>query len=1295
MFLQLYRTVSELPETGIPSLAQTLDQIPARSWALEWCFYIEASDELNNDQLRVVAELLSGRFASQDLTDVSLLNHHDQVVEIGPHLHFETPWSSSTRDILVTSGVHGVTRIERALRIGFKGLDSAITQQQLHETVAPLYDRMLQTVYTEPLRGFQGGHAKQPPVVYDLLRSGMAELQRAKSELGLSYDEPTMEFVLDLFTKVERRNPNDAELFGVDIVTCEHARHPFFRSPLMVDGVELGLSLMDMIREPLRRNPANSLIAFDDDASAIRGSEVVDWIPVGPPGQPKMYVPVRRLMHSTCTAETHNHPTRIAPYPGAATGPGGRIRDNICPRCGGLVGAGGIGYFVGPLFKEGYDLPGEVVDFPTDGASPIEILVEASNGASKYGNCFGEAQIYGFTRSTGLWVAGEYRAPFKCVLYTVGLGKLDDRHNKVIEPQPGMEVWIVGGPGYRIGMGGGPASSMQAGEASEQLNFDSVQRGAPEMEQPMWRVVRALVEMGDNNPIQAMVDLGGGGAVNALLEIAGQAGIDVDLPSIPKGDLTLSELEELGNESQERVAFLAWPGAHDTIVAEAERENVTAVVVGVITDSGYFQVLNPKSPDDPVPAKLPLAPLTGKRELPTLELHRVIRTLDPLALPDLSFTTALLKLLRQVEIHSKGFLVHKVDRSVGGLIAQQQCVGPHQHPLADYAILADSLFGVSGTAASLGEQPDKGLISDVAGARMAGAEALLNMAGALIDGIASIKLSANWMWAAKAEGEGARLFDAAQAFCNLCIELGIAIDGGKDSLSMAVKLLQQVIKAPGEMVAAFYATMPDVRRKLTPDLKRPGNQLVLVDLSAGHARLGGSILAKAYGQLGNEVPDVEDPVMLRRMFECVQDIIRDGLAVSYHDRSDGGLVTTLLDMAFAGSLGIEVNVDSTHDSLATYFSEELGAVLECEPSQTEQVVELFNQTGARASIIGTITGEDRVTLQHNGQEVCGEPMTELRYHWMYGSAEIERIQGNEETARAELKVVPPLMGHPQWKCTYVRQPSVSRAYQPPIAIWRHQGSNGDREMAGSFIGAGFGKVYDVTTSDLLEGRFSLDDVRMVVGVGGFANGDVLGSAVGWAGAVRNHSGLRSQLERMLERPDTLSFWVCNGFQLATLLGIVPTGQILEQPPVRLSFNRSSKFESRSVTVQVGPSPAVMLRDMAGSVLGVDIDHGEGRAVGLDHPRMDLSPLRYVDPSTGEITEQYPFNPNGSPQGVAGLCSPDGRHLGMMPHTERRTNQSWQWPWSPPDWDMTISPWLKLYQNAYEWLAETEALDQTV
>lgn len=910
MFLQLFRTVRELPETGIPSLIRILSSLPAAGWNLEWCYYIESGSELSPEAMRTTAELLSGRFVAADLTDNTMLGYHSRVVEIGPHLHFETPWSSTTRDILETSGVSGVTRLERSLRIGFNGLDSAVSPDQLHATMAPLYDRMTHTIYPEPLRSFSGDRAKKPPEVYDLLGGGMAELQRAKRELGLSFDAQTLEFVLDLFVNGEGRNPNDAELFGVDIVTCEHARHPFFRSPLKVDGVELGRSLMDIIREPLRRNPSNSKIAFDDDASAIAGREVADWIPVGQPGQAKLYVPVNRLMHLTCTAETHNHPTRICPYCGAETGPGGRERDNMCPRCGALIGAGGAGYFVGPLFLEGYDLPGEDRPHPTDGASPIEILIEASNGASDYQNCFGEALVVGFTRSTGLWVAGEFRAPYKPVLYTVGYGKLDDRHNKVNKPQPGMEVWLIGGPGYRIGMGGGPASSMQAGESTQEQDFDSVQRGAPEMQQRMWRVVRALVEMGDNNPIQAMVDLGGGGAVNALLEIAGQSGIEVNLPAIPKGDLTLSELEELGNESQERVAFLAWPYKHDIIAAEARRESVEAVVVGVITDSGYFEVLNPENPQNPVPAKLPLAPLTGKRELPVLELNHVERQLEPLQLSDLDFVEALLRMYRLVEICSKGFLVHKADRSVGGLIAQQQCVGPHQFPLADYAVVADSLFGHSGLAASLGEQPDKGLINSAAGGRMAGAEALLNMAGALIDGINSIKLSANWMWAAKAEGEGALLYDAAVAFCELCIELGIGIDGGKDSLTMAVMLLEKLVKSPGEGVVAFYASMADVRRKLTPDLKQAGNQLVLVDLSAGHARLGGSILAKAYGQLGNEVPDVEDPAALGRTFECLQDIIRHGLAVSYHDRSDGGLVTTLTDMAFAGSLGIEVNVDS-------------------------------------------------------------------------------------------------------------------------------------------------------------------------------------------------------------------------------------------------------------------------------------------------------------------------------------------------------------------------------------------------
>jgi phosphoribosylformylglycinamidine synthase len=989
-------------------------------------------------------------------------------------------------------------------------------------------------------------------------------------------------------------------------------------------------------------------------------------------------------LHLTLTAETHNHPTGVAPYPGAATGVGGRIRDNQVVGRGGLVQVGGAAYCVGNLHLSDdhvWEADGHAP--PSSLAAPLDILIHASNGASDYGNCFGEPLIYGFMRSFGVSTPHGYHSWFKPIMYSVGAGQIDDAHVGKHAPEPGMLVVQIGGPAYRIGLGGGAASSMMSGENEASLDFNSVQRGDPEMEQRMGRVLRACVELGDANPIVSAHDLGAGGDSNALPEIVYPVGARIELRAIPVADAGLSVLEIWGNESQERNVVLVRRADLKRVMDIAARERAPLAVVGEVTADGRLRLHD--CADDSTPVDLPLEPVLGDVAPKDIQIAAVPDASAPLDLEGVTVSQALERVLRLPAVASKSYLTRKVDRCVTGHVAQQQCVGPNHLPLSDYAVYAQSLFGMSGAALSLGEQPVKGLIDPAAMARMAVAEALLNLAGARITQLSDVRCSANWMWAAKLPGEGARLRRAALAMSDIMIRLGVAVDGGKDSLSMALAGPQN-IKAPGELVVAAYAPMPDVRVKVTPDLKLPGSALILIDLSGGNARLGGSALAQAWQQVGDDTPDVDDADLLRRAFVAVQELIARGRVLSAHDRSDGGLITTVAEMAFAGNVGVDIELRSDADALATLFAEELGVVLEAPDG--DAVLRFLTGSDVPATVIGRVgsPGGD-IVVRHNADVVIDRPMVDLRAIWEDTSTRIDRLQADPESVDEESRAARGLVTAPDWRLTYSpRQAQEPRAAPPRVAVIRDQGSNGDRELAAAFHAAGF-EAWDVTMTDLLEQRISLEAFRGVAFPGGFSYGDVLDAGKAWAGIMRFHDDLAGQFDGFYRRSDTFSLGVCNGAQLMALLGWVPDRAIADEFRPRFVRNRSGRFECRFVTVEITPSPSIFLRDMAGSRLGVWVAHGEGRLhlpAGPGSVDPSLMPLRFADPD-GKPTQIYPFNPNGSPGGVTAMTSADGRHLAMMPHPERLANQLWQWPWLPREWHgLAASPWLRMFQNAYEW-----------
>ncbi len=1261
----------------------------------EYCFNIETSAPLDASETAKLGWLLAETFEPRNFTAGTFLVP-GSVLEVGPRLNFSTAWSTNAVSVCRACGLSKVTRIERSRRYRL-AIGPEVDADLLVAFLPEVHDRMTECLYPEPLGTFATGVRPVPVRTVPLIEEGIPALREINASLGLGLDDWDLGYYHDLFANVLGRNPTDVECFDLSQSNSEHSRHWFFKGKLVLDGADIPQTLMQIVKSPLKANPSDSVIAFKDNSSAIKGYRIRTLLPERPGGCSRL-AEARPFHHLIFTAETHNFPSGVAPFPGAETGTGGRIRDVQATGRGGLVVAGTAAYCVGNLRIPGYRLPWEDAAFayPPNLAAPLQILVQASNGASDYGNKFGEPLIQGFTRAFGMRLpGGERREWIKPIMFTGGIGQMDARHVEKGAPETGMLVTKIGGPAYRIGMGGGAASSMIQGENVAELDFNAVQRGDAEMEQKVNRVIRACVEMGDANPIVSIHDQGAGGNCNVVKEIIYPAGARIEIRRIQSGDDTLSVLELWGAEYQEQNALLLRPESAALFEAMCRREKVPCAFIGRITGDGRI-VLHDEA-DGSTPVDLDLERILGDMPQKTFRLERLTPTRSPLSLPrNLDVRRALDRVLRLVSVGSKRFLTNKVDRSVTGLVARQQCAGPLQLTVSDVAVVAQSHFGLTGAAISIGEQPLKTLLSPSAMARLTVGEALTNMVFAKISALGDVKCSGNWMWAAKLPGEGADLYEAAVALRDVMIRLGIAIDGGKDSLSMAAKVAAgeevETVKSPGTLVVSAYAPCPDVTKVLTPDIKRPGeSRLLFIDLGSGRNRLGGSALAQAYGQVGDESPDVDDPMVLKRSFRAVQDLIGRGLVLSGHDRSDGGLVTTLLEMAFSGNCGLSIDVPAG-EPLPFLFSEELGLVLEYLPRHGKAIASLLGKSRVPWRDLGRPTASRAIRVRFGGRTVLSEDMRTLRDAWEETSHRLERLQANPSCVAEEKKAVYDRPG-PTYRLSFVpKPPPASRGRKPgkpAVAVIREEGSNSDREMASAFHQAGF-ETWDVTMTDFLEGKADLEKFRGVVFVGGFSYADVLDSAKGWAGVIRFNGALYERFRRFYERPDTFSLGVCNGCQLMALLGWVPRFGIGDGDRPRFIRNLSERFESRFATVRILPSPAVMLKGMEGSTLGIWAAHGEGRAyfpkrrILEEVESLSLAPVRYVDDG-GKTTMRYPFNPNGSANGIAALCSPDGRHLAIMPHPER-TFLKWQWPWMPEAWkrNLKASPWLRMFLNAREW-----------
>ena len=1266
----------------------------------EFCFNVDTAGELTAEEFSVLGWLLGETFEPAQFGRVTFLAGNGAVLEVGPRMNFSTAWSTSAVSICHACGLDRIRRIERSRRYLIK-TPAPLTEEQKQAFLKKVHDRMTECPYPEPLASFETGMVPEPTFEIPLVEEGRRALERVNREMGLAFDDWDLDYYTDLFVNKIRRNPSNVECFDIAQSNSEHSRHWFFKGRLIVDGEEVPHHLMALIQNTLKASPSNSIIAFHDNSSSIRGFPIKTLVPIRT-GEPSPLVAADLVHHIIFTAETHNFPSGVAPFPGAETGTGGRIRDGHATGRGSLVVAGTAAYCVGNLRIPDYQLPWESSDFayPDNLATPLQIEIEASNGASDYGNKFGEPLIQGYTRSFGMRLPnGERREWIKPIMFSGGIGQIDARHVEKHPPEKGMWVVKIGGPAYRIGMGGGAASSMVQGENVAELDFNAVQRGDAEMEQKVNRVIRACVELGDRNPIVSIHDQGAGGNCNVLKEIVEPAGARIEVREIPLGDETLSVLEIWGAEYQEQDALLLRPEHVELFRDLCQRERVPVAFVGRVTGDGKI-VLHDES-DGSTPVDLELAAVLGDMPQKAFELERFSPKLEQLRLPDgLTVRAALDRVLRLLSVGSKRFLTTKVDRCVTGLVARQQCAGPLQLTVSDVAVIAQSHFSTTGAATAIGEQPIKGLVDPAAMGRMCVGEALTNIVWALATGLEDVKCSGNWMWAAKLPGEGAALYDTAKAMHDIMLELGIAVDGGKDSLSMAAHAPgrsdgDEIVKAPGSLVISAYVGCPDITATVTPDFKLPGrSSLLFVDLAGDKHRLGGSALAHVFGQLGDESPDVEDARVLKRAFNVVQELIGQRLVSAGHDRSDGGLITTLLEMAFSGNCGIEVDLsdmDGT-DPIPYLFAEELGLVIEVSSEHERQVREAFEIAEVPCHRIGSTSVEKAVQVRFNGRVVVNEDVAVLRDLWEETSFRLDRLQANPDLVEQESVGLRTRAG-PSFALPFAPAPTAAalleRDDKPRVVIIREEGSNGDREMTSAFYAAGF-EPWDVVMSDLLNGRVDLRDFRGAVFVGGFSFADVLDSAKGWAGVIRFNKDLWRQFEEFYARPDTFSLGVCNGCQLMALLGWVPWRGIADEMQPRFVQNASGRFESRFATVRIQRSTAIMLRNMEEATLGIWSAHGEGQAFFPSTKILEqvekegLAPVRFVD-DDGEVTEQYPFNPNGSSSGIAALCSPDGRHLAMMPHPER-TFLTWQWGWMPEEWkrNLAVSPWLKMFQNAREW-----------
>jgi phosphoribosylformylglycinamidine synthase len=1250
-----------------------------RSLAAEFAYFVDVEAELTGPQRRVLERLLQdGGTASGAPADGARL-------WVVPRLGTVSPWASKATDIARSCGLAAVRRIERAVLWTAEGpsLDAWLAVADL------LHDRMTESVLTHAEQAERLFERAEPAPLASVpvLAGGMDALRDADRRLGLALSDDEIRYLTEAFRALGR-DPTDAELMMFAQANSEHCRHKIFNADWFVDGERRDASLFQMIRNTTARSPDGVLSAYRDNAAVIIGSQATRFFP--DPGS-GVYAAHPEAAPIVIKVETHNHPTAISPFPGAATGSGGEIRDEGATGRGAKPKAGLAGFSVSNLRIPGAERPWEK-DFgrPARIASALEIMLAGPIGAAAFNNEFGRPNLGGYFRTFEERFPGpegeEVRGYHKPIMIAGGLGSIRPAHVEKAEVPAGARLVVLGGPALRIGLGGGAASSLQAGASQEELDFASVQRGNPEMQRRCQEIIDRCCALGETNPILSIHDVGAGGLSNALPELvhANGRGAQLELRAIPNDDPGMSPLEIWCNEAQERYVIAVAADRLPLLEALCRRERCPYAVVGEATSDGRLSVSDSRFGNTPIDLPLDLVLGRPPRMVRDVKHERTRRA--PVDVSSLTLRDALWRVLHLPAVADKTFLVTIADRTVGGLCARDPMVGAAQVPVADAAVTCAGFDTHAGEAMAMGERSPLALIDAAASARVAVGEALTNLLSADVTSLSQVKLSANWMAAAGHPGEDAALYDAVRAVgLELCPALGIAVPVGKDSLSMQTVWeedgVRRSVTAPLSLVVTAFAPVGDVRASWTPELATSHpSALLLVDLGRGQDRLGGSALAQVYEQLGDEAPDLDDAADLLRLAAALAELRAADCVRAYHDRSDGGLVTALLEMAFASGCGLEIALEQRRERLlAALFSEELGAVLQVERAQLSRVLAVLERHGLLEHTREVARPDEtaRVVIRDAEGVAFEESLTVLRGWWSATSHALQRLRDDPSCAdeeHAARSAQPALTAvHVPFALSSAARPRTSRA--PRIAILREQGVNGQVEMAAAFHRAGF-ECVDVHMTDVIECGLDLDSFRGLVACGGFSYGDVLGAGQGWAKSILFHAGARDAFARFFARPETFALGVCNGCQmLSALKELIPGAEAWP----RFERNRSDQFEGRLSLVEVLPSPSLFFAGMQGARLPIPVAHGEGRAIGAG-PDCVVA-LRFAD-AEGRPAEHYPDNPNGSPGGITGLTTPDGRFTILMPHPERAFRAA-QLSWRPPGWNED-GPWMRMFRNARVW-----------
>lgn len=1286
------RGVTALSDFRVEKLFQKAAALglPEVKLSSEFWYFVGSEKALD----AATVEKLQALLAAQSVEQTPKAREGLHLFLVTPRLGTISPWASKATNIAENCGLEGIERIERGMAVWLEG---ALTDGQKQQWAALLHDRMTESVLTDIDAAAQLFHHIQSKTFssVDVLGGGKEALVKANTEMGLALSADEIDYLVENYQALNR-NPSDVELMMFAQANSEHCRHKIFNADFILNGEKQPKSLFGMIRDTHNAHPEGTVVAYKDNSSVIEGAKIERFYPNAVENQGYRFH--EEDTHIIMKVETHNHPTAIAPFAGAATGAGGEIRDEGATGKGSRPKAGLTGFTVSNLNIPGLEQPWEqAYGKPGHIASPLDIMIEGPIGGAAFNNEFGRPNLLGYFRTFEEKFDGQVRGYHKPIMIAGGLGSIQAQQTHKDEIPEGALLIQLGGPGMLIGLGGGAASSMNTGTNDASLDFNSVQRGNPEIERRAQEVIDRCWQLGDKNPIISIHDVGAGGLSNAFPELVNDAGRGAvfKLREVPLEEHGLSPLQIWCNESQERYVLSILEKDLDTFRAICERERCPFAVVGTATDDGHLKVRDDLFSNNPV--DLPLNVLLGKPPKTTRTDKTVTPSEKPFNAGDIDITEAAYRVLRLPTVAAKNFLITIGDRSVGGMTHRDQMVGKYQTPVADCAVTMMGFNTYRGEAMSMGEKPTVALFDAPASGRMCVGEAITNIAAVNIGDIGNIKLSANWMAACGNEGEDEKLYRTVEAVSKACQALDLSIPVGKDSLSMKTVWQdngeQKSVISPLSLIISAFAPVEDVRKTVTPELKNVEDSvLLLVDLGNGKARMGGSAFGQVYNNMTGDAPDLDDTGRLKAFYNVIQQLVAEDKLLAYHDRSDGGLFATLVEMAFAARCGLNVDLtslvanqaDVNEASIRALFNEELGAVIQIAKQDVAAVEALFKEADLALHTVATIGSDEKIVIRNQAGIVLEQNRADLQRAWQETSHAIQRLRDNPACADSEFALIDDnersaLFADVKFDVNEdIAAPFINSGAKPKIAILREQGVNGQIEMAAAFTRAGF-DAYDVHMSDLMAGRVHLADFKMLAACGGFSYGDVLGAGEGWAKSILFHPALRDQFAAFFADPNTLTLGVCNGCQMVSNLAEIIPGA--ETWP-KFKRNLSEQFEARLSMVHVPKSASLILNEMQGSSLPVVVSHGEGRADFALHGgniSADLGiALQYVD-GQNQVTQTYPLNPNGSPQGIAGVTNADGRVTIMMPHPER-VYRAAQMSWKPEDWT-ELSSWYRLFAGA--------------